>query len=856
MQVVTLVRDILVCVVIMGAPVAVGSVHTEVVIGLAALSLIAWALRDSTESDRPSVGPRAVSIPSLAFWLFALVSAIQLLPWPPLLHGLLDPTGHHLYQEGWRALFGDSTPPSTWRGSSLDPARTFDRGLRWLTLALAAGLGLERARRHEGWQTLARLALLAGLLVGAVGALQQWAGSDRVLFVYHPSVPLPGPTTFVSDNHAAAASGLASLAGFFLAFRTPRRHPLEGILAGLAAIGLMLLMSSFHSAGTTLAFSLATGLFLILFAGTRTAGAFVPVASIRSAMRAFGALLLAVPAIGALVVASGPASWSAWLWNTHLGGWLQQKAATRFELVRASLEATGDFWLLGAGGGATERVLPPYVDWGVVPPATLSTIENEPVEWLFHYGLPAGLLGIALLLGYGWFLYRRYRPRPRFRYAAGLSLALYLAVLSQFHFPFVALGVSLPVVALLEALAFPVKGEKLDGGERSTRLSLERGLVVLGPRLRRTLVGATGLGVIVFALGHFAFELDLSSLESDESPPPDYEQLVAQVPADGDLYMHAALATDPSDRATAVRRASHAFEREPTAKMGIYAAHVHRRVGVEQRAFELYREVYGGEFRRVPLRWITSFVLPDFSDPGRLAEILRRAPERGWRLAARQLRRASGPEAAVQFGLALYELRPESFHPHEILVDNYLRLDRAFLAETWVRQIAADADPTDTRHERRLRLLVRVLLAQDKKEAARRELVDAFARSPVDNPELAGRLVELRPDPPADASGRAARALDRARGLLCGGDGGGSPGECWQAEAWLHEHRGDHAKARAVYRGLSETRGDPRPLARYLSRRGACKELEQFADDWHLAVDRSETHRDALADLLTDCRRD
>jgi len=700
---------------VVAAPLAVGGVHTGAAAGLVALL---GAARFVAGQSGAVDGRRIRSIPSLAFWCLAGIALIQVLPMPGAVHEWLNPTGRAIHRAGREALFGEAAGGGPWRFLSLDPGRTVDRGLRWLALGIGAGLAAEGARRSEDWESACRIVLAAGVAVTVVGAAQAWTGSDRVLFLYDPSVAVPGFTTFVSDNHAATFAGLASLAGFYLAFRAPRRTALEGGLAAGAALALMVVMFEFGSAGTTLAFAVALGLFLTLFVGTRTAGELLPVRAVRRGVRTLGLGLVAAPAIVAAVWRFGPAGWRQWLWQSHVGQWLQQKAAIRLEMIRATLEATGDYWLLGAGGGATERVLAPYIDWSLVPPATIPTIENEPVEWLFQYGLPAGVIAAALLCGYAWFAYRRYRRQRRVRDAAGLSLALYLAVVAQFHFPFFALGIALPAVVLLETLAAPAgDGEAVD---RAAGVDGQRGVIVTGPGTSRAVLACGLAAAVWFGAGHYLYAVDL---EADDAPRQrserEWRRLAALVPADGDLYMQAAFAArEAGDEEAAIRRAAFAFEREPKANIGVYVAHLYRSVGRTDRAREMYRRVFGGAYARVPGRWIRGYLIRDFPEPEEVAELVAGADERAWRSAARALRRERGSEVAVQFGTALQERRPGAFVAHAIVVRNYLRMDRAVLAETWLREMAEGAARTEAQRETRVELLARALYAQGKVEQA------------------------------------------------------------------------------------------------------------------------------------------
>ncbi|MFB6374033.1 MAG: hypothetical protein ABEN55_13180, partial [Bradymonadaceae bacterium] len=173
------------------SPLLVGSVHTGVAAGLAALLLATWTLGEWPGAVDGGEG-RVWSVPSLAFWLLVLVCLVQLVPLPAMLHGIVNSSAGEMFAGGRQALFGEPAVAESWRFLSLDPGRTFDRGVRWLVLAVGAGLGAERARRTDDWSPICRMVLAAGLVVTAVGAVQTWMGSGAVLFVYEPSVELPG----------------------------------------------------------------------------------------------------------------------------------------------------------------------------------------------------------------------------------------------------------------------------------------------------------------------------------------------------------------------------------------------------------------------------------------------------------------------------------------------------------------------------------------------------------------------------------------------------------------------------------------------------------------------------------------
>jgi len=622
-------------------------------------------------------------------------------------------------------------------------------------------------------------------------------------------------------------------------------------------IGFMLLGFEFGSAGTTLAYAVSVGLFLMLFSATRSAGEILPGDRFRRVLRGAGGLVLALPAVVGLALTWGPAGWREALWETHVGEWIREKSAIRIEGIRASLEATGDFWLLGAGGGATDRVLPPYVDWSVIWPARIRTIENEPVEWLFHYGIPAGLVGIALLVGYFWFVYRRYANKRRFRYVAALSVAVYLGIAAQFHFPFFALGISIPGILLLEGLAFPTRSEEPDVEDEPMRVDRRRGMFTVARRVRWGALAATVAVGLLFAAGGFGYDVELAQFGEDWETAPekrDYERLARIVPSDGDLYVHAAFAAlDAGDGGAAARRATHGFEREPKANIGLLVGGILSRAGREDEADRMYRQIFAGDYIEIPGAWVRNYVLPQVREPERLGGILAEAEPRHWEAVASAIRERRGPERAAQFGLALHDHRPEAFVPNRIVVENYLEMGQGYLAETWVRTMMQGAAATAAERAMRAELLARILRARGDEEAAREEVFEALANAGAASLDLAKQAVELRPTAPGAATETQVQALATARKVVCGGNGDGLRKTCWRAEAWLKEYTGDYRGAASVYEGLTETTGDPTIYAEYLNRRGRCGELEEFVDEQDLQGKRGDRWREKLVGLTVDC---
>ncbi len=152
---------------------------------------------------------------------FLLVAAFQLLPLPPWLLGLLNPS---IY--AYRFLGGESMDSST---LSLQPALTGEGLLKALSyfivfLVLAEYHPWRRSRRAFN-SRLAGAVVASGFLLSAIGIIQFYAPTDRIFGVYGINAPARFGL-FINRNHFAnyAAMVIALAAGVLISF-IPRGKP-------------------------------------------------------------------------------------------------------------------------------------------------------------------------------------------------------------------------------------------------------------------------------------------------------------------------------------------------------------------------------------------------------------------------------------------------------------------------------------------------------------------------------------------------------------------------------------------------------------------------------------------------------
>ncbi|MFB6372163.1 MAG: O-antigen ligase family protein, partial [Bradymonadaceae bacterium] len=649
---------------LVATPLAVGGVHGVVayVVAAAGLVLVGLGIHRAGDEKLP------ISIPALAFWLFATVCLVQLVPVPGVVQSWVNPQGWELYSEGWALLFGASEAVPA-RMISLDPSDTAADAARWLAYgSIAVFVGIRsRDRTFRDWVPwVVGASAGVGLLAGSA---QELGNADKVLFVYEPAAHLRPLTTFINPNHAALFYGIAGLAAFGAAARAQSRNQVaKAIFAALASTVLLLLMFEFNSLGSNGAIlggvlALAVGVFAVIRERSHDKG--------QRRRRLLAAGALAIP-VGLLIIGFasifGPTPIRDLFWDSSAGMWVEARIDARIHLVEGGWKAARDFPWLGAGAGALDRMLAPYLDWSAVKVAAVpETVENEPVDWLVSFGFPVAIVGLMLLAGYLAGALRDLVRQPGYGVSIAFGVAVAVLVGVQFHFPFRALGLGLPIVCLMESGLASASKSRM--GWTRTRIPT-----------RSVVVGTTGVAIGVALAGALAMDWEADArgvTESGEFTEAQLRSATRAIPSDGRLYASAALAAvDRNDTTAAVARAKHAREVRPTAEMTRFLGSMYRHAGDEKSAVREYRRLFGGAFEGVPGDWIGEHLLANFRDPETLAEILADAEADYWSRAYRRIEERFDEMTAIQFGIALTEHRPKAYKPYRLVYGSYLSQNR------------------------------------------------------------------------------------------------------------------------------------------------------------------------------------
>jgi hypothetical protein len=709
-----------------------------------------------------------------------------------------------------------------------------DHGTRWLALTVCIFVSADFARRKNGWAWVLRLVILAGLFQLVVGSLQDAFSGGKVLFFYEPaSGQLTGFSTFINNNHASVFFGLVSLAALSLCSHRYTSNRAESSIAGALAVAFMIAMHEHASQGASIAYWVsAAGMLLVL------ASRVLPQEGLRESIRRrfFGALgVFCASVLGLGVVAWW--TWSQrlreWIEATPLGQWFFSRGVVRLELIDAGLTAALDYPFLGAGAGATRDVIPHYIDWNVVPAATIRTIENEPVEWLYTLGIPVGLMVTALLLTFFASAFAHHKSKHRHRLLAVFMIGLYFALNSLFHFPFFTLGLSIPFVCLLTIGLVSGRNRRKDSESLLVRFSF------FSVSFRTASVGSVVAlvgGGLMFWLATTAFSVTASSPEGQLDELDGFVEIQQLAPARGETYARGALvALEAGLERRAVSLAAFAFEIDPATPNLLTHARVLSKTGATEQSEDLYAEFFEsdrGKRRRVRERVIRVLVA-DFANAEDRASVMRSGTSQDWRYCFQYIRRTENVSSAILFGLALSEERPGTYEPYRLVARGYLLREQPLLAEMFTRSYLDQNQKLEPSKLGAAYAVIFDALVDRGKVDDARALVIAKAnllRADRGFWKSAAALLGSTDESPNSQYLRAIQEGYRKwcsqpsseRGQL----------ECWGIEARLAEVHGDIDEAEWAYLRVYKQTGKPIQLINFYSRYFRCKDLAALRKRW------------------------
>lgn len=870
---------------------AVGGVHTQVAIAMVCMALpaalwVTFSRAGSTRGSNKKTGasdPISISLPSLIFSVFAFICFLQILPLPPPLQELASPQGRAIFLESSAVLHGPEASLATqhaWRPISMDPEQTADRGLRWVALALLALIGARLGSQRHAWRDMLRAGVALGWVHLIISGLHNLMGATRFFGIYEPLGSWPAFTMFVNSNQGAAFYGLSALCGLILAHYQLKKRRLESFFSGVSAIVFILFMLQLNSDGVNLAFGLTSVLYVgqtlwmvYRAAHPRPRGA---AAQPGRARRVRTNLLQAASTLGMLTLMGAIITLPMWLsrtflwpWiqSTPMGLWVETQASVRLVMTESGMRGALDYPFFGSGAGSIERIIAPYMDWSLIRPASIPTLENQFADWFLAMGYLPTIAAMALFLAGFAYISRKtgifspttQSPRNAHRYLGLLAFAIYTGLLIQMHFPFFALGLASCIVVIFEV---GLKSGRPSGSPRRAGWVSVRGLrLFVARRLAQGLlvVAVLGAGVFVFTWAKYASTRASGVGErAQAASEAQLDALVRAVPTESRIFTALAFkAARAEDGARAIALAEHAYKLEPRSYELLFLAHLEAHFGQKEKATDYYARLFGPAHLHTmySLRaWVSKYLLQDIKRADRRARALHDAPAY-WEYALGQISHREDKTRAIEFALALVEDHPDDFLANQLVVAAYLGAREFLVAQLWAEMMVAKdwparssspADEDGFRAQRRrlntfdpthpdphsasLALVARVLARSGDQARARQYLLNIKRPESGEMAEDVVKVVlELLPATPAGATPDEVALISRAAQDYCRKKRSRNEQRlCWSAEAWLDERHDRPDDARLVWERIARDYDDPLPLGEFFVRQRQCIALEQL----------------------------
>lgn len=433
------------------------------VMELAALALLIGLIWGRTRFLQPST--LSWSMQGFLIVLF-LLPLMQLLPVPLVLWANLP--GREFYAGALR-LVGADGADFDWRVISLVPSSTEDA---WLAVLPPLAVFMA-ASCLSSQRLLALMQVFLGIAVGQalLGLIQYGDGADSVFRFGNTLMGGSASGTYINRNHLAGLLEMAlpvalALLAVTVGHGVPRygghgqrkrilrqwlaRFSVNRInqatLYGVAALAILLgLVFTRSRAGVSLAMLgilLCTALF-----STRLGGR-----NIHGLMGSFTAIGVGLTGLIGLAPVWGRFAYSDPIEDG------------RWRIFDATLQAVGEFFPLGSGGGTFEDVLRRFHPADFLG-VTINRAHNDYLEWLLEFGLAAGLLIAVWLIFYlrQWMrVWKRGEWAPLRFAQAGAGIALLLMMLHTLVDFNLRIPANAVFTALLAAVFFhrPVEEER------------------------------------------------------------------------------------------------------------------------------------------------------------------------------------------------------------------------------------------------------------------------------------------------------------------------------------------------------------------------------------------------------------
>lgn len=404
--------------VVFSAPLALGALHTGVLIAVTVVVGLAMAL---SWLDADVVRPRAAAN-ALVITATGLIAytVLQGIPLPTGLLRSIAPANADVWS---RTLLPLREAGPALASLSLDPVATHLEVLRGVAYLLAFLAALRVGGRRDGVDFLAGAMILAAVVLGAAAMLHPAFGAEKVFGLYRPTTPIaPRHIAPILNPNALAAFlniGFCLALAWAVAREPPVPRPLPiGAILVLAAIQLWV-----ASRGGVIAMGIG-GMAVLWMARSAKAPT--------SGSWAIGLLALASAGAFMLVLGSSDDAWQE----------LTVSDLSKLQLNVAVMHMIAAFPWFGAGRGAFESVFPSFREG--TGHIVFTHPENVASQWASEWGIPVALVAGGVIV---WAL------RPRVALARGPSaIGPWAALLAVGVHNFVDFSTEIPAVMLSLAI--------------------------------------------------------------------------------------------------------------------------------------------------------------------------------------------------------------------------------------------------------------------------------------------------------------------------------------------------------------------------------------------------------------------
>lgn len=364
-------REAAVGVLLLGAVLAVGSVHvlTAITVAVASGALASLLLWDSEV-------PRTALLPAAAALALGLYSAMQALPIPQSVVSLIAPASAAIWERSLEPLGG----APAFITLSLDPGASLVEGAKWVGYAAILVACAVIARRRGATPVLA-MVVAVGLCCALLACGHLAVGATHLYGIYEPKLAVTPwkVAPLLNPNNLAGYLNFAAFVGFGLMLsRRPLLHP---ALMALALAFLLAISLLTGSRGAVV--SLLLGLILLVWAIRRSR------VSRSSSFRALAARYAPIALV--VAVALGFALLGSQR-DTSLG--FSQQSIEKLSIARWAAPMILDHPWFGVGRGAFETVFPAYREG--LGRMMYQYPENLAVQWLSEWGLVPGLVALGV----------------------------------------------------------------------------------------------------------------------------------------------------------------------------------------------------------------------------------------------------------------------------------------------------------------------------------------------------------------------------------------------------------------------------------------------------------------------------